>query len=461
MNNFIDLTEKVIWGGTFSDDEDEIAFGSDDEDGSQGRALKRLYKHSIWRLKHNDPNFGILNISCFVSERMAMRIGIYLWQNKHVKNLNLSYCGLDDNEMHHLFGKIALQNKTNAYLLEVDILGKLMANERSLVRNVLERVTSFTRLVEVDVSFNKFGMNGLDVLVQSLAGSQIKELNISCCRLDGISPLTGTRLCKRLKQLNMSGNTLILEDVKTVSMLLDNGYPNLRQLDLCKCGITDEFVEAVSPALSKNKSLKYLSLLNHNHNTGDKIGGILNNIGPRGVAALFKAICDCSSFKNILASNHTVWKIMFEGSDSLWSVIKHNWIYYNINSDSIAWMKYIDLFFETDGSMDMSPFMDVSINLLPNVLSKYLGLSASYKLWSCKIFRERISMASQVNHLQAANDQLQDENDALKEQIANLLAAIGKPRSTKNANLTFVSASIGERVKERNANKKRGRNVSY
>lgn len=272
-----------------------------------------------------------------------------------------------------------------------------------------------------------------------------------------------------MKQLNISGNTLRLEDVKTVSMLLDNGYPNLRQLELCKCGITDEFVEAVSPALFKNKSLRYLSLLNHNHNTGDKIGGILNNIGPRGVAALSKAICDCSSFKNILASNHTVRKIMFEGDDSWWSVIKHNVMFYNINSDRVAWMKYIEHYIKTDSIVDMSPFMDVSINLLPNVLSKYLGLSASYKLWSCKMFRERISMismASQVDHLQAANDQLQaandqlqDENDALKEQIAKLLASNGKPNSTKNANLTYVSGSIGERVKERNANRKRGRNV--
>ena len=190
MSNFIDLIDDSHpWGGTFSDDEDEIAFGSDV--GSQGRALKRLYKHSIWWLKHNDPYFGILNISCYISERMAMRIGIYLWQNKHVKNLNLSSCGLDDNEMHHLFGKIALQNRTNAYLLEVDILGKLMAIERSLVRNVLEGVTNFTRLVEVDISRNFFGTSGLDVLIKSLAGSPIEEINLSCCRLDGISPLTG------------------------------------------------------------------------------------------------------------------------------------------------------------------------------------------------------------------------------------------------------------------------------
>jgi seryl-tRNA synthetase len=114
--------------------------------------------------------------------------------------------------------------------------------------------------------------------------------------------------------------------------------------------------------------------------------------------------------------------------------------------------------------------MDVSINLLPIVLSKLgwdkydsecIALNACFKLWSCKMFRERISMASQVKHLQAANEQLLDENNSLKEQIAKLLAANGKPNSTKNANLTYVSASIGARVKERNAHRKRGRNVSY
>lgn len=275
-----------------------------------------------------------------------------------------------------------------------------------------------------------------------------------------------------MKKLNISGNTLRLHDVKTVSMLLDNEYPNVRQLELRKCGITDEFVEAMSPALSKNKSLRYLGM--HNNYKGE----IPNIIGPRGVAALSKAICDCSSFNSILASNHTVWKITMEGMDSLWSIIKHNGVFREIHPKRAAWTKYIEHYVKTEGSVDMSPFMDVSINLLPIVLSELRGwdrcdqeciaLNACYKLWSCKMFRERISMASQVDHLQAANDQLQvtnnqlqDENVALKEQIAKLLAANGKPNSTKNANLTFVSASIGERVKERNANRKRGRNVSY
>jgi hypothetical protein len=97
--------------------------------------------------------------------------------------------------MHHLFSKIALQNKTNAYLVEVDILGKLMANQRSLVTHVLDAVTSFPVLIEVDVSSNEFGTSGLDVLVKSSGGSA----RYICCSLDGISPLTGTRLCQRLK----------------------------------------------------------------------------------------------------------------------------------------------------------------------------------------------------------------------------------------------------------------------
>lgn len=275
------MAESEDSGESFSDDEDERVFGLDN---------LRFYKQCIRRLEHNDPYFAILHIS--ISERMAMRIGIYLWQNKHVYNLKLSSCGLNDNKMHHLFGKIALQNRTNTYISEVDILGKLMANERSLVRNV----TSFTQLIEVDISGNNFGTSGLDVLIKSLAGSRIEILNISCCTLDGISQLTGTRLCQRLNKLDISGNTLTLDDANTVSMLLDNEYPNLRRLNLNDCGITDEFVEAMSPALSKNKSLRYLNLINDPYRLRYP-----NIVGPRGVTAISKAICDCSSFKNFLA----------------------------------------------------------------------------------------------------------------------------------------------------------------
>jgi len=99
----------------------------------------------------------------------------------------------------------------------------------------------------------------------------------------------------------------------------------------------------------------------------------------------------------------------------------------------------------------MTPFMDLNINLIPNIISaidrdvsETVALSACCKIWSCKMFRERIGMASQVKYLQARNDslkvmveelgctqtsvnkkieQLQDENATLTEQIAMLLAS--------------------------------------
>jgi cell division protein FtsB len=123
--------------------------------------------------------------------------------------------------------------------------------------------------------------------------------------------------------------------------------------------------------------------------------------------------------------------------------------------------KYFEHYVQTDSIVDMA--MDVSINLLPNVLSSK-GVTARFKLWSCKMFRKRISTASQVKDLQAANDQLQvtndelqDENAALKEQIAKLLTSNGKRKSIKNVNLTLVGGSIWERVKERNVNRKQGK----
>ena len=155
MHNFIDLTASSCpWGG-FSDDEDEDAFGID-------RHLRNFYKKNIWRLRQNDPNFRLLDLSYTkLSREVLTRIGIYLWQSKYVKTLNFSSCGLSGSKMEDLFGKIAMQNETNTYLLEEDILRNLGVNEQSLVGSVLDCLTSFSCLVKVDISQNDFGTRGL------------------------------------------------------------------------------------------------------------------------------------------------------------------------------------------------------------------------------------------------------------------------------------------------------------
>ena len=98
---FVDLTVNRGRPSAFSDDEDEVAFGI-------VWSSRKLYKRKIWRLKQNDPNFGLLNLrGTEVSDEICARIGIYLWQSKHIKNVLLQSCGLTGSKMEHFFGKIA------------------------------------------------------------------------------------------------------------------------------------------------------------------------------------------------------------------------------------------------------------------------------------------------------------------------------------------------------------------
>lgn len=137
----------------------------------------------------------------------------------------------------------------------------------------------------------------------------------------------------------------------------------------------------------------------------------------------------------------------------------------------------------------MVQFMIVDIKLIPNVLSlmdrdkEHIALIACYKIWPCKMFRERIFMTSRVTSLQARNDTqetfveelacsqasankrnelLQNENSRLKEEIAMLLAlsAVKLTSSSKKTIMAEeVKESIGERVKNRNTRRIRGRSA--
>ena len=84
IHNIIDLTTSSgPRGKYFSDDEDEKAFGSNEN-------LRNLYNDNIWRLKQNDSNFDFLELSnSGLPIAVYTRIGIYLWQSKHVKTLLL------------------------------------------------------------------------------------------------------------------------------------------------------------------------------------------------------------------------------------------------------------------------------------------------------------------------------------------------------------------------------------
>lgn len=90
------------------DREDLWAFGGDQNS-------RKLYAHKIWKLKQNDPNFCVLNLSSWElsgGDGICERIGVHLWQSKCIKNLQLVSCNLTGRDVEHLFGKVAQQNET-------------------------------------------------------------------------------------------------------------------------------------------------------------------------------------------------------------------------------------------------------------------------------------------------------------------------------------------------------------
>jgi hypothetical protein len=471
-SNVVDLTSRSRGpSDECSDDEDERAFGG-------SRTLREFYKKKIWRLRHNDPNYCLVKLYAgeLPNDLVVSRVGRYLSSTKHVKNLQLVHCSLTAENMEQLFGKIAQQIETNEYLVKNNILSNLGVNENTLVESIIESLTYFQRLVKIDVSCNGFGASGLDVLVKALAGCPVQNLEVCCCGFKSISPLMGLKKCTELDRVDISGNDVgnfSKEDVKAMGVLLSNGHPKLRQLELSDCNIDGKFIQMMIPLLRKNKTLRYLMLhqCQKMHARRFIPDHMKNHIGEDGESALCKTIHDTSSFLNTLQSNHFIRKIPGTGN-RFFEAIKLNHYYTHRGPYTIGLMKYLT-HCSNCGSFDLSPFTEVDINLLPRVLAR-LGnlpkcpegmskLDIFYKMLSCKVFRERIQAASRISNLESIQlkdqekiAQLKDENAMLRQQLTALTLTNNPTSTTTNV---VSDGSIAERVKKKRADvRKRARN---
>lgn len=462
----------------FSDDEDAMAFGNNQSD-------RILYRQKIRKFKKNDPNLRILDLRGRpLTGDMCERVGIYLWSSKYIKNILLQNGHLTPDKMENLFGKIARQNESNVFVLKEGILDSRVAYEKTLVNSIIESVTSFINLVNVNVSWNNIGENGLDVLVKALSDAPINNLDISHCDIERIAPLKRARKFKVLKKLDLSGNRIGVDDFETVLILMDNGYPKLKQLDLQSCGISDDLIELFSPVLTRNKSLSHLHL--HNYQSGER-----NLVGERGAMALCRVLHDSSSITKTLASNHTVMKMPIEGAfaERLLRICMIN--YRGGHASSVgpfipAWTKHIAHLAANDAA-DMSPFMEMDIKLIPRLLariqhryfpSSHFAMSAYYKIWSCNMFRDRVGMASQIddlitqnnllnarvqvekkrsNELEDDKSKLMAENAKLQQQEVKLFMDKETKSRPKSMKREAANVSIADRVKMRKSTRSKGR----
>ena len=463
MDDFIDLTvDRGPARGEFSDEEDEAAFSSN----------WSLYKRKVWKLRHNDRNYRLVSFHAdeLQEDVTCSRVGNYLWTSTHVKNLDLKCCNLTDEKMRRLFGSITQQNATNRYLMKRNILEDLGVNEPTLVDNILDSLTSFRNLTDINVSRNGFGTEGLDVLVKALQGSPIKNLDISRCNVSSIFPLQGLQ-CPMLKKLDISGTILRIDDSYTITFLMGKDFSMLRELNLHSCSITDDFIERISIALSKNKSLRYLHM-GHLYDSNHFFRGKNNNIGARGEMALVKAVHDSSSFENTLRSNHTIWKIVYNGgSGEIFNACYPNYVNFgnrNITPTSIALSKYASHVARSD-SFDITPFTEIDARLIPRIFAKMtsgrlyydkkIACAGIYKILRNKVVGERIATARTIHNLQSMNRQLTSSNIQLNEEVANLKQKLADLMlaNARQANEQPPHDSIASRVKRKRSNSRKAR----
>ena len=448
----IDLTtdQKI----RFDTEEDKAAFDSN-------RSYRDLYKEQVYKLKQNDPYCRMLKVCVDLNEDVCDRIGFYMWKNSHLRTLTLEGCNLSETRMKNLFSRIVdqhEQNQTNNYLQQHDILEQILnVGGTSLKGRVMDYLafTPFSKLLHVDLSGNNFGTNGLDVLLKAIAGAPVKELHLMRCGLNDLSPfITGGRKLKELKMLDLASNQLYstAANARALSVIFDGGHPRQKELGLQRCGIDSELMKMAAPALSSNRTLLYLHLLN-------------NPLDDRGIEALIKAYCNSTSFEKILASNHTIKKITVGdqwsyGRAKSASEKKLGHLSYinfhdhgpNTQERSLAACRKLFYLLSFHDDIDPSMFQYFDIGLAPLIFSKLLNssrygekehLTAIYKILKCKSFRERLKLSSKTNRLQidhdvlrkteeetrskneqleADNATLSEENRRLKEQIALLMA---------------------------------------
>ena len=159
---------------------------------------------------------------------------------------------------------------------------------------------------------------------------------------------------------------------------------------------------------------------------------LANQISNFGVDQLEKLYADTTNFKSMLKKPSSIWKIALNGGHRNWSCIGRA-----SHCDTVM-EKYIKHFNESSIA-DMSPFMECEVGLLPHIIEGIFNaemmrncwrlglteqdackqkLTALYIVYSSKMFRNRIEAASSMVKLQSANENLQNEVERLRKQLA-------------------------------------------
>ncbi|KAK1746256.1 leucine-rich repeat protein [Skeletonema marinoi] len=157
------------------------------------------------------------------------------------------------------------------------------------------------------VNENTIGSEGFNALWRALRDSPIEKLYCAICGINAIE-IDMDDLPKQLVYLNLYDNDINTDDCRELAKMLRGGKSTLRDLRLGGNRIDDEGVAILASALQKNTSLERLHL---DENEG---------MTAEGLVLLLTLVCDISSIKATLQSNHTLidfGDVSIEGGDCL------------------------------------------------------------------------------------------------------------------------------------------------
>jgi hypothetical protein len=173
-------------------------------------------------------------------------------------------------------------------------------------------------LRELNTSHNNIQSEGLDTLFRALRDSPIETLSCNWCGIESIE-IDSDYFPKHLKTLKLHGNNINNDGCRELAKLLHGANATLTNLWIDNNNIDDEGVAILVDSLQNNTSLETLDLENN--------GGIT----MRGKLLLLKLVCDISSIKATLQSNHTLKSILVVSSIKATLQSNHTLTYLDVN----------------------------------------------------------------------------------------------------------------------------------
>ena len=194
-----------------------------------------------------------------LSLHAADNIAVFLSNNDELEELDLSCNDLQESGISSILKAINICN-----LMRLNIANNNITTD---LENIADILCSATKLVELDLSYNKFNANPMDSFLHTpnTIFVNLIKFNISGSKLSSGIPAValanGLAGNTKLKELNLSDNNL---NAKGISRILDAlKTSSLIKLNISHNNISDEAADDIAMFLSKNLQLEELDL-SHN-----------------------------------------------------------------------------------------------------------------------------------------------------------------------------------------------------